>query len=159
MRPLDDSALGLLRKLAEDSARDNFLELFDLAVRPQGKRLLVSVTLDKKAGAVSLDECTAVSRDLEKRLDDLDPIGMPYLLEVASPGLDRPLRGTEDYRRFKGNLAQAVLTEPWEGRSTVRGRLGDVTEGTVEFLEEGGERLRVPLGNVKRANLVIEDKL
>ena len=121
------------RQIAESVVKDNFLELFDLSIRPQGKRLLLSLVIDKKSGPVSLDECTAVSRDMEKRLDELNLIEVPYLLEVSSPGLDRPLRGLEDCGRFKGSLAQFVFREPLEGLLTFRGRLGEVREGKVEL--------------------------
>jgi ribosome maturation factor RimP len=143
------------RQIAESVARDNFLELFDLTVRPQGKRLVVTLVIDKRSGPVTLDECTAVSRDLEKRLDDLNLIEVPYLLEVSSPGLDRPLRDLADCGRFKGSLAQFTFQEPVEGLSTFRGRLGEIRDGKVE-LTDGGRILWAPFASVKKAHLVVE---
>lgn len=144
-----------LRQIADGVARDNFLELFDLVVRPQGKKLHVTVVLDKKGGPVTLDECTAVSRELEKKLDELDLIGPAYLLEVSSPGMDRPLRSLEDCIRFEGRLAQFVFDPPVEGISSFQGRLGTVKDGQVE-VTEGSRTLRAPFGAVKRAHLVVE---
>ena len=157
MAGLDETLTGQVRQLAETSARDQFLELFDLKMAHQGGRLLVSVTLDKRNGSVGLDECTSVSRDLEKKLDELDLIQAPYLLEVSSPGLDRPLRGLEDCQRFTGRLAQVTFQEAVEGQMTFRGRLGEVREGKIELIPEGGRPpLWAPFSNVKRANLVVE---
>jgi ribosome maturation factor RimP len=157
MAGLDETLTDQVRQLAGVVARDQFLELFDLKMAYQGGRLLVSVTLDKRQGSVGLEECTAVSRDLEKRLDELDLIQVPYLLEVSSPGLDRSLRGLEDCQRFVGRLAQFTFQEALEGQMTCRGRLGEVREGKVELFPEGGKpSLWVPFSNVKRANLVVE---
>jgi ribosome maturation factor RimP len=156
MSMLDEKLGQQVKEIVEPVVRDNFLELFDFSLRRQGRRLVVSLVLDKKEGDVSLDECEAVSRDVEKRLDALDPIEGPYLLEVSSPGLDRPLRGGEDYRRFKGKLAQLNLSTPLEGQSCLRGRLGEAGEADVELRLEGGKDVRVPYSNVKSARLVVE---
>jgi len=144
-----------LRQLAEAAAKDNFLELFDLTVRPQGQKLVVSVVIDKKDGKITVEDCSRVSRDLEKRLDELDVIEPSYLLEVSSPGMDRPLRHLDDCRRFQGRLAQFVFAEPVEGLATLRGRLGDVNEEAVE-VNEGKRTIWVPFKTVKRAQLVVE---
>jgi len=153
---LNEPKTAQLRDITEAVVKDNFLELFDFKLRPQGKKLVLTVVLDKKTGTVTLEECTAVSRDLEKRLDELDLIESSYLLEVTSPGLDRPLRHLEDCERFKGHLAHVVLNEPLGGQTDFRGRLGKVKEGQFELLAEGGKTVWLPFGQVKRANLVVE---
>lgn len=156
MGPLDETKNTQLRDLAEGTAKDNFLELFDFKVRSQGKKLVLTVVLDKKSSPVSVDDCTAVSRDLEKRLDELDLIETSYLLEVTSPGLDRPLRNLEDCERFKGRKALMTLNEPLEGQVSLEGHLGEVIEGKVE-MRIGKERtLWVPFTAVKAARLVVE---
>jgi len=147
-----------VREIAEAVVRDNFLELFEIKARPQGKKLVLTLVIDKKSGSVSLEECASVSRDLEKRLDELDLIKAAYLLEVSSPGLDRPLRDLEDCRRFQGSLAQFVFLAPVEGQTAVKGRLGEVKEGLVELLPEKGAALWAPFSAVKRAHLVVELK-
>ena len=132
------------------------MELFDLRVRPQGKKLVLTLVIDKKSAPVTLDECAVVSREMEKRLDELDLIQTAYLLEVSSPGLDRPLRSLEDCGRFQGRLAQFVLREPLEGLVSFEGRLGETDSERVE-VKVGKERtLRVPFSMVKNARLVVE---
>ena len=78
-----------------------------------------------------------------------------YTLEVSSPGLDRPLRHEADYRRFAGRLAKLVSTEPIDGQTAFSGRLKGVEDGRV-VLEEGRRTHRVPLAQVKRAQLAVE---
>ncbi len=145
-----------LRDLAEKVVRDNFLELFDLRTHPQGKRLVLTVVIDKKSGSVTLDECTAVSRELEKRLDELDLIETAYVLEVSSPGLDRPLRSLEDCDRFKGRMARFVLDPPQEGMVSFEARIEGTNVGQVEVKVGKDRTFRVPFAAVKTAKLIVE---
>ncbi|HTA76837.1 MAG TPA: ribosome maturation factor RimP [bacterium] len=155
MSSMNEPKNDQLRQLAEAVAKDNFVELFDLVIRPQGKKLVVTVAIDKKLGKITVEECAKVSLELEKRLDELDVISPSYLLEVSSPGLDRALRHLEDCRRFQGRLAQFVFSEPVEAMTTFRGRLGEVKEESVEVVD-GKRTIWVPFKAVKRANLVVE---
>jgi ribosome maturation factor RimP len=156
MSLLDEPKMAQLREIVEAVVKDNFLELFDFRTRPQGKKLVLTVAIDKKSGPVTLNECAAVSQDVEKKLDDMDLIETSYLLEVTSPGLDRPLRHLDDCRRFKGRLARFVLREPLDGQVTLEGRLGDVNEEKVELLLNQGRVLWVSFPAVKTARLVVE---
>lgn len=156
MSVLDERKASQVREIVEPAVRDHFLELFDLTLRRQGRRILVSLVLDKREGNVTLDECETVSREVEKRLDALDPIEGAYLLEVSSPGLDRPLRGPDDYRRFAGKTALFVLTEPVEGQVALRGALEGARDSEVDLKLEGGRSVRIPFSSVKSARLVVE---
>ena len=82
-------------------------------------------------------------------------LGQAYTLEVSSPGLDRPLRGEADYRRFVGRLAKVVTTAPVDGQTSFAGRLSGVEDG-VAVLAEGRRTHRVPLASIKRARLDVE---
>ena len=66
--------------------------------------------------SVSVEDCAAVSRELSAILDVEDVVPAAYTLEVSSPGLDRPLRRTDDYRRFAGRLAKIVVREKVDGQ-------------------------------------------
>ncbi len=119
----------------------------------------MKVTIDKMEGYVGIKDCEAVSREMEKILDAEDFIPQSYVLEVSSPGLDRPLRNMKDYLRFKGKLAKFVLKELLEKKKTVVGWIEDVDESHEEITvkEKGSGRiLKIPLLNVKKANLEIE---
>ena len=75
-------------------------------------------TLDEAArrlaanASPSIEDCERVSRDVSAILDVEETIDQSYILEVSSPGLDRPLRSVADYRRFTGRLAKIVVSEP-----------------------------------------------
>jgi ribosome maturation factor RimP len=143
--------------------------VFDLQLRREAIGTVLRVIIDRPdtggverpEDAVGITECQRVSQDLSALLDvEEEEMGEPalageYTLEVSSPGLDRPLRHEADYRRFAGRLAKVVSTEPIEGQSAFSGRLRGVEDGHV-VLEEGRRTHRVPLGQVKRAQLAVE---
>ncbi len=153
---LDEFGRAQLKAIAEEVVKENFLVLFDFRVRPQGSKLVLTLVVDKKIGEISVGDCEIVSREMEKRLDEMDIIQTPYLLEVSSPGMDRPLLNLSDCERFKGRLAQFILKEPWEGLLTFQGRLNGVREGKVDLLVGKERILCLPFDRVKTAHLVVE---
>ncbi|MCD6463136.1 MAG: ribosome maturation factor RimP [Thermotogae bacterium] len=156
---LEDPIISRAREIAEEVTSALNYELFDFQFRKEGRRWIMKVTIDKMEGYVGIKDCEAVSREMEKILDAEDFIPQSYVLEVSSPGLDRPLRNMKDYLRFKGKLAKFVLKELLEKKKTVVGWIEDVDESHEEITvkEKGSGRiLKIPLLNVKKANLEIE---
>jgi ribosome maturation factor RimP len=107
---------------------------------------------------MSVEDCAEISRSLSALLDVADPIAGSYMLEVSSPGIDRPLVRAEDYDRFAGFEARIELNEPLAGRRRFRGRLLGTAANEVRLLTEAGE-IRLPLSAVGRAKLVLNDAL
>jgi len=81
---------------------------------------------------------------------------MAYTLEVSSPGLDRPLRSADDYRRVTGRRAKVVMREPVDGQSFFKGKIGGVDGNDVTIETDDGKPHRVPMALITRANLEIE---
>jgi ribosome maturation factor RimP len=110
---------------------------------------------------MTVDDCTEISRSVSALLDVADPIAEAYLLEVSSPGLDRPLTRPEDYDRFAGFEAKVELERPLDGRKRFRGRLlGRAPDSSdhVRLAGDSGE-VRLPLADIAKAKLVITDDL
>ncbi len=103
-----------------------------------------------------MDDCARVSRDLSAILDVEDVVPTAYTLEVSSPGLDRPLRVSDDYERFAGRQAKIVMRERVDGQGFFRGKLGGLDGDAVLIDAEDGKRHRVPLQVITRANLEVE---
>jgi ribosome maturation factor RimP len=152
------------------------LELFDLQFRREPIGWVLRVIIDRpdssresstqSAGAepgteepVGINDCKRVSEDLSTLLDVEDDltagIDQTYTLEVSSPGLDRPLRGEADYRRFTGRLAKVVTREPVNGQSAFAGRLSGIEEHEL-LLTEGKRVHRIPVAAISRARLDVE---
>ena len=102
---------------------------------------------------VSHEDCERVSRDVSAALDVADVIPHGYVLEVSSPGLDRPLRREQDFRRFAGQEVKIRTTEPVEGRRNFSGTLVGAQAGVAEVAGDG-RTYRVPIDLVAKANLV-----
>lgn len=107
---------------------------------------------------MTVDDCTQISRSVSALLDVADPIADAYMLEVSSPGLDRPLTRPEDYERFAGFEARIELARPLDGRKRFKGRILGRDDSHVGLVGDEGE-VRLPLADIAKAKLVITDDL
>lgn len=123
-----------------------------------GPRRVVRVFIDRETG-VTVQDCESVSRQVGALLDVEDPISDSYVLEVSSPGLDRPLLAAEHFARFAGRMVRLRTTEPLQGRRKWTGWLVGCRGDSIVVREgeeaEAEERL-IPLALVGKANLVPE---
>jgi ribosome maturation factor RimP len=150
----ESDIIARIRELSQSALDELGLELFDAEYQPRSG--LLRLVIDRPAGNVSIDDCALASERVSQRLDAADPLAHAYRLEVSSPGLDRPLRHEEDYRRFRERLAHLVLAQPVDGKSDVTGRIGECQQGMVRMQLTGDESLWVPLSAVRTARLVPE---
>jgi ribosome maturation factor RimP len=107
---------------------------------------------------MTVEDCAQISHSVSAVLDVADPIAGAYMLEISSPGIDRPLVRAQDYDRFSGFEARIELARPIEGRRRFRGRLLGTWAGRVRLVTEAGE-VRLPLVDVTRAKLILTDDL
>src|SRR5215831_10492741 len=124
-----------------------------------GRRPTLQVMAERlDDGAMTVDDCAQISHSVSAILDVADPIAGSYMLEISSPGIDRPLVRAEDYDRFSGFEARIELSRPLDGRKRFRGRLLGTITGAVRLVTDTGE-VRIPLDAVLRAKLVLTDDL
>ena len=144
--------LTLLAPVVEATGAD----LEDLAVQAAGRRSVVRVVVDRDGG-VSLDDVADVSRALSEALDDIDArepalLGGAYVLEVSSPGVDRPLTEPRHWRRNASRLVKAVLRDGGD----VTGRVLRVEDDTTLVLDVAGTEASLPLADVARGLVQVE---
>ena len=157
-----ETVVEQIRVVAGRVAASYGLDIFDVQFRREAPGMVLRVQLDRPGPAatpddgVSVDDCARVSRDLSAILDVEDVVPTAYTLEVSSPGLDRPLRGSGDYERFAGRQAKIVMRERVDGQGFFRGKLGGLDGDAVLIDAEDGRRHRVPLQVITRANLEVE---
>jgi ribosome maturation factor RimP len=131
------------------------LELCHLEWKP-GRRGTLLLTIDRPGG-VSLEDCEDASRAVSRVLDPLEETLPSYVLEVSSPGLDRPLRTLAEFVRFAGRRVVVQTRRPVEGASRIRGPLESVEEDRLTILDEDRKhRYTFSFGDVKSARLVPE---
>jgi len=106
-----DEIISTIHNLILPIAEGSGIELVEIQYhRRKGGRSILRVFIDKQGG-VTIDDCERLSREIEAEMDVEDIIPESYILEVSSPGLDRPLRGIEDYMKNIGKLVN-LSTSP-----------------------------------------------
>lgn len=145
---------GKIAELALPVANELGLELVDVEFVREGQHWYLRVFLDKEGG-IDIDDCAAVSEKLSRLLDDHDPVDRAYMLEVSSPGLDRPLKKPQDFARYSGRLVRVKTFAPLHGQKETVGRLVGL-EGEEVVFTVGTDNLRVPLEKVASIRLEIE---
>ena len=148
--------LAKIREAAERVAGSEGVEIVDVEWK-EGRQRLLRVYIDKPEG-ITHGDCQRISEQLGVLLDveDLVP-GSRYTLEVSSPGLDRKLRTPAEFERFAGRRVRISLAEPVENATFYEGRLAGLEGGMVRLeLERNGRVVLLPLGGIRKANLVVE---
>ncbi|MEE8606097.1 MAG: ribosome maturation factor RimP [Nitrospiraceae bacterium] len=134
------------------------LDLVEVICCGQGPRTLVRVFIDKPGG-VRVSDCEQLHRSLGHALVVEDPLPHSYTLEVSSPGLDRPFKDHEDYRRSIGRLVNLKLRRPSNGEWRVVGRLTETDEQgvTVEVRRSNrGQPIRLDWEAIAEGRLEVE---
>ena len=151
---------GTLEDLVASEIKPLGLELFELRLSGSKGRPVLDVRIEREDGEkVTVDTCAAASRAIETRLDSQDFGGRRYVLEVSSPGIERPLRNAKDWKRFVGRTAVVtsnVAGDP-AGRRTdeveIAGVEGDAGQEVVIVRDQRGEERSFPLAAVEKARL------
>jgi ribosome maturation factor RimP len=130
------------------------LELFDVQFRREGEGWVLRVFIDSKTG-VSLDQCTNVSRELGRYLDVEDSIDHAYYLEVSSPGLERPLRSTDEFRQYCGKKAKVKVHDAIDGEKVFEGVIEEVVDDQIHLKLDDGRSIKFSFEMISKARLAI----
>ncbi len=131
-----DSIEKLTYELLEPILQDNGFECVDVEYIKEANQWYLRVYLDKPDG-ITVNDCEIVSRALDKKLDEKDPIKEPYILEVSSPGLDRPLKKDKDFERHLGDMVELKLYKAIDKVKEFSGELVAYDEETLTIDIEG----------------------
>ena len=148
----------IVYKLALPLAQSNGYTVYEAEYGKEGADYVLRVVLDTMTDdgePVSIEACEAVSRALSEALDREDPIGGAYILEVTSPGLDRPLKKEEDFSRFAGHSIDIGLYKAVNGRKTVNGVLKGLEDGNIVLETSQGDE-KIPLKETSYVRLAVE---
>ena len=125
----------LVAQLAAPAAEKQGCFVWDVEfVREAGERYL-RLYIDNREASVNIDQCEAVSREVDALLDELDPIQESYIFEVCSAGAERELKRPSDFQRFLGSQVAVKLYSAKNGRKEFLGVLQDYTDGDVTLAD------------------------
>lgn len=154
---MDERVLALAEPIAEDLG----LRIVRIRVMA-GKRKTVQIMAERLSdGQMAVENCEALSRELSAIMEVEDPISDAYMLEVSSPGVDRPLTDIRDFETYEGFKAKLELDRMVEGRKRFRGTLAGVEDGNIDFNldNEPDSTASIPFEWISEAKLMITDEL
>ncbi len=151
---MEKEVVDRVRAIVHPIVLNERMELVEIEYRRESSGWVLRLILDKEEG-VTLDDCTRVSQEAGRSLDVEDVIQTPYTLEVSSPGLTRSLKTEKDFTKYRGRFIKLRTVDPIGDRRQFKGRLLGVSEDRVE-IEGDGEIFHIPLSNVAKANLEID---
>lgn len=135
-RRIEDQVEELVLPIVDKRA----FELVDVEYVKEGKHWYLRVYIDKPGG-INIDDCQDVSQELSDELDKLNPISQSYILEVSSPGLERPLKRDKDFEKYKGLAVEVKLFNPINGKKVFEGELLGLIDNKITIKQSNNEVL------------------
>lgn len=149
----------IVTELATPAAAELGYELVDVEYGKEGSNWVLRCLIDCETG-IGVDECQRFSEVLGKLLDEADPIPGSYLLEVSSPGIERPLKKDSDFVKFAGNQVEIILAQAIDGKKIYRGKLAGILAEqdlkSIRVVSGDGRTIEIPRQIIKKARLIAE---
>ena len=142
-----------IRQLLQPVVEALGCELWGVDLQTGAKTKLLRIYIDKDNDLVGIEDCERVSRQASSILDVEDAINGEYILEVSSPGMDRPLYEIGQYKKYVGEDISLRLRFPYEGRRNFKGRLTGVDGDEIILVVTDHEYL-FPVEGIEKANVV-----
>jgi ribosome maturation factor RimP len=151
---MDPQLLERIKNVVVREAERKGICLVELNNSFQGRTLLLRIIVDKCAGSVTVDECADLNRKVGMALEEEDIIQDSYILEVSSPGLDRPLKTKEDFSRCLGRKVKFFLIQPINGKIEMDGVIAEVSEDGVKAGTDAGD-YKILFSQIQKAKQLI----
>jgi len=139
-----------LSKIIRDFIESQGLILVDIILRYEGRDLFLRILADWPQGGISLGECASLNNRLGLILDEKGLIESKYVLEVSSPGLDRPLISKDDFLCCRAKEVRFFLRKPLNGKWELSGKIIEVTTETVK-IDSQGSIIEIPMESISKA--------
>ncbi len=136
-----------LKAFIDDYLRSQGIELVDLIFRYEGRDLVLRILADRPQGGITLDDCAYLNSEIGRVMDEKNILEEYYILEVASPGLDRPLKTKSDFLRNLNKKVKLFLSEKINAKMELDGDITGVTDTSV-YIDIKGEKTEIPLSKI-----------
>lgn len=132
----------------------NKVELADVEFVKEGQNWYLRIYIEKDGG-VTIDDCEVVSRAIEKVIDEKDPIEQAYILEVSSPGIDRPLKKDADFVKYAGEVVDVKLYKAIEKQKEFQGKLKGLEGTVVTIIDDDGKEVSFERKDIASIRLAV----
>ncbi|MFH1397130.1 MAG: ribosome maturation factor RimP [Candidatus Omnitrophota bacterium] len=139
-----------LNIMIDENLKSQGLELVELICNYQGQGLFLRILADKPEGGITIKECAEVNRRLSAMLDEANILEQGYIMEVSSPGLDRPLSEKKDFLRNLNKKIRFFLSEPINGSVELEGIIRRADENSA-YIEIEGTEIEIPFVKINKA--------
>jgi ribosome maturation factor RimP len=143
-----------LKVIIEDYLKSQSLDLVDFIYRYEGRNLVLCILIDKPEGGISLGECAFHNQNISRILDEKNILQIRYILEVSSPGLDRPLKTKSDFLRCINKRVKCFLSEATKDKIELDGMIIKVEDDSV-YIDIDGDTIEIPLAKINKAKQII----
>lgn len=145
-----------LRQIVEDSLGQEGVQLVDFIYRYEGRDLYLRILADKPEGGINLEECAYLNTQISRLLDEKDILQQRYILEVSSPGLDRPLVNRNDFLRCQGLRVRFFFKDKINGKTELEATIKEVKYESVDA-QLDDEVFSIPLAQIAKAKQIIDN--
>jgi len=143
-----------LRNIIQGFLGAKGIDLVDFIYRYEGRGLVLRILVDRLEGGVTLGDCAGLNKDIGRVLDEKNILEDSYILEVASPGLDRPLKTKNDFSRCKTKNVRFFFNQPINGKIELEGIIEGVGDVSL-YIDNNTEKVEVPFSSITMAKQVI----
>lgn len=149
-----EALINELETFVSDFLKNQNLDLVEMIHRYEGGDLFLRILVDKPEGGINMGECAQVNRSLGEALDAKNLLEQRYILEVSSPGLDRPLKSEADFKRSLNKNIKFFLNDFISGKVEWDGIINKVSEGKV-YITTKDTILEIPLEKINKAKQIL----
>jgi len=154
---MKDNVATSVKKFLEDKVKSLGLVLYDVEFSKKQNGMNLTLFLAKEGGVVTINDCEKVHRMADKALDELNPTGvMPYILNVSSLGLDRPLKEDKDYQISLGKTVEVSLYKSFENKKHFVGELTKFDEQSIFLKIEENREIELLRKEIAGCKLYVE---
>ncbi len=130
------------------------LELIELNIKQRAKTFVVGLLVDRPQGGITIDECSAINKHIVQELERMQLLGENFEVEVASPGVDRPLKTCRDFERVRGRCVRFHLRGPLDHKLEYAGIIREV-KNTAVVIDARGQMMELNFDNIHKAVQVL----